>query len=74
MAPKDFFSSTDTELCLSPMKFDTFPQMSLTTGTIHYTHKSLQFLSDFLTIIFVSYLKMLKQWLMQSLSYITHVT
>ena len=34
------------------MKFDAFPQMSLTTSTIHYTHNSLQFLSDFLTIMF----------------------
>ena len=49
MAPNDFFNGTNTELCLSPMKFDAFPQMSPTIGTIHYTHNSLQFLSDFLT-------------------------
>ena len=53
MAPNDFFSSTNTELCLSPMKFDAFPHMSLTAAKIHYTHNSLQFLSDFLTIIFL---------------------
>ena len=34
------------------MKFDAFPQMSLTIGMVHYTHNSLQFLSDFLAIIF----------------------
>ena len=52
MALNNFFSSTNQELCLSPMKFDAFPQMSLTIGMVHYTHNSLQFLSDFLAIIF----------------------